>query len=100
MDPVWPLPGIEEVVISAAGVFKYILIEVYLGDLLLGMLVRGDKQFQYHRDNFKALQENLKTKGYKDITRQARTIKAVDKKTNKLLKFICVGGGRIENKPK
>ena len=57
MDPMWPMEGLKEVIISSAGIFKYILIQVYVNEHFLGYLVRGDSKHEYHSENFKAFQK-------------------------------------------
>lgn len=47
------LEGIPTLVISPEGVFKYILIQVYLANKMLGYVVRGSTKFEYHAQNYR-----------------------------------------------
>ena len=96
MDPLWPIEGIEEVRISPMGVFKYIVIQVFIGDQFLGYLIRGDSSLEYHRDNFKVFRSHLKKIGFDDVKLDKDTISAKKKSNGKQYRFVCPGGGRIE----
>lgn len=48
MEPASSIEGIPLVVISTEGIFKYILIQVFLETKLLGYIVRGSTKLEYH----------------------------------------------------
>lgn len=43
-----------QLAISPEGTFKYILIKCYKNKTLIGNIVRGDKKWEYHAENFDA----------------------------------------------
>lgn len=100
------LEGVKELMISEEGVFKYILIQVLMGDQIVGWLIRGNKKYNYHADNFDAFKEELKDLGFEKIEQSTgKKNKKGGKgkigsdvwaaRANKKVTFRCLGGGRI-----
>lgn len=52
------------VLITPEGIFKYILIQVFVANKMMGYLVRGSTKFEYHAQNYKNFVEELKGLGF------------------------------------
>jgi hypothetical protein len=89
------IDNIPLVQISTEGIFKYILIQVYIGNKFTGYLIRGSTEFEYHKQIYLCFRDELKKLGFKELTFKTKEITA--KKGMKSFQFVCPGGGRIEH---
>ena len=97
MEPSHVLEGIPLVSISPDGIFKYILIQVFIAGKMAGYVVRGSTKHEYHNENYQAFMKELENLGFEAVKQpnmdKKREVTA--KKGGVSYKFICEGGGRI-----
>lgn len=53
MEPSMAIEGIPLLIISPEGIFKYILIQVWVANKMMGYIVRGSTKFEYHAQNYR-----------------------------------------------
>lgn len=83
MEPANTIDGIPIVIISPEGIFKYILIQVFISNKLVGYLLRGSTKFQYHAENYGGFVEELKSLGFQSVKQKKVKGKEVTAKKGK-----------------